>query len=275
MPVWKNDAVPFMKPVHSVSESGTFEYKLRDTLMDKEKFQAFIDWMYREFCSEAILSFLEFVQFRKYVKEEIGKTEWNGVADSGPINFDFELYDGMPKSTIIFNPFRFESIENDPEGSEGVSPFGRTQTFGITQPFGSTQNFGRAQTFPATPHSPQTLGSTSSAGTTPQPLVSVSSVDKVSSDTEEMESDDAHTGNVLTKCKRIAHLLYYKYIDPQHAALEINISGPQRRKYKKLDESDYDEMDLEQFLFLYDEVIKEMMKYLQQSYERFENKVGE
>ena len=82
---------------------GTFREKLRETLSDEQKCEAFIDWMYREFCSEVILSFLEFVQFRNYVKAEIRKTDGNDVVAGDSDPYDFVLYDGMPKSSIIYD----------------------------------------------------------------------------------------------------------------------------------------------------------------------------
>ena len=77
--------------------SGNFRDKLRETLNDEQKCEAFIDWMYRGFSSEVILSFLELVQFKEFVKEQIGKVCVAGDADP----YDFALYDGMPKSSII------------------------------------------------------------------------------------------------------------------------------------------------------------------------------
>ena len=86
---------------------GGFRETLQATLIDEQKCEAFIDWMYLEFSSEAILSFLEFVQFRQFVKEQIGRTDKTGNAvDSGP--FDFALYDGIPQSTIIYDTFRLD-----------------------------------------------------------------------------------------------------------------------------------------------------------------------
>ena len=92
--------------------SGTFREKLRETLSDEHKCEAFIDWMYREFCSEVILSFLEFAQFRNYVRSEIRKTDENDVVAGAADSYDFVLYDGMPKSSIIYDSGQF---------NEGVS----------------------------------------------------------------------------------------------------------------------------------------------------------
>ena len=94
--------------MHDIESSDNFRQKWRETLNDEQKCAAFIDWMYREFSGEAILSFLELVQFRKFVKGELEKVP-NGmdiVEDPDP--YDFVLYDGMPKSTIVYDPSRLD-----------------------------------------------------------------------------------------------------------------------------------------------------------------------
>ena len=186
--------------------AGKFRHKLQETLKDEHQCEAFIDWMYREFSSEAILSFLEFVQFRKYVKEEeIGKLCVAGDTDP----YDFALYDGMPKSTIVHDTSRLD------------------QSFSSLSKGGVTAMVGDLVT-----------------STSP--------------------SDDT-----LVRCKRIAHLMFKKYID-YHAEHEINISASLRKKFVELEQQQYDGMELEQFVTLYDEVISEMMKYQAESYRRFE-----
>ena len=189
--------------------SGTFREKLRETLNDEQKCEAFIDWMYREFSSEVILSFLEIVQFKQFVKEQIGKICVAGDADP----YDFELYDGMPKSSIIYDTFPIH---------EGVIQ-------GIT----------------------------------------ISSIVAVCSLSKDSGSAASPLENPLMRCKQIAHLFFEKYID-YHSEHEINISGPLRNKYVELEQGQYEAMELEQFVTLYDEVIAEMMKYQAESYRRFE-----
>ena len=96
--------------------SGSFREKLRKTLVDEHKCEAFIDWIYREFSSEVILSFLEFVQFKKYIKEQIGKICVTGDEDP----YDFELYDGMPRSTIVYDSSQLEQATT-PSSRESVA----------------------------------------------------------------------------------------------------------------------------------------------------------
>ena len=185
---------------------GTLTEKLRETLNDEPKCEAFIDWMYREFSSEAILSFLEFVQFKKYIKQEMGETDRMGI-------FDFELYNGMPQSTIIYDSNRVDR-----------------------------------KTSPSLKDPATTLAAY-------------------------LESDGKPSEKSLIRCKRIAHLLFEKYID-YHSEHEINISGPLRNNFVELDQKDYHGMDLEQFVSLYDEVLSVMMKYIRQSFGRFERANG-
>ena len=200
------------------SSSGTFKQKLQVTLSDEDKWEAFVDWMYREFSSEAVLSFLEFIQFRKYVKEQIEKTNGSDIIDGDSDPYDFTLYDGMPKSSIVYEPGQF---------NEGVSQ-----------------------------------------------EVTLSCLVKVSSLSKDTDSGAAPAENTLIKCQRIAHLFFSKYID-YHSVHEINISGPLRNKYVKLEQSQYDGMNLKQFVTMYDEVISEMMKYQAESYRRFERANGQ
>ena len=184
---------------------------------DEKKCEAFIDWMYREFCSEAMLSFLECVQFRKYVEEEIGKRNGSGtVSGRDKDSLNFALYDGMPRSSIVYDPFSLKQCDKDE-----VIPSSR------------------------------------------------GNVSSLSRYLESSETSSSSTENVLMRCKRIAHLLFKKYID-SYAPHEINISWHLRAQYSVLEERDYDGLGLEQFLNLYDDVITEMIKYQAQSYRRYE-----
>ena len=194
------------------SSSGDFRGTMQAILMSEQKCEAFVDWMYREFSSEVILSFLEFIQFRKFVKAEIRKTDGVDIdEDSDP--YDFDLFDGMPQSTIVYDSFQFDQ----------------------SVPF-------------------------------PSHLVDVPSDSIKSAD---LDFDGSPTQNPLIRCKRIAHLLFMKYID-YDAQHEINISGRLRDKYVEMERMEYDGMDLKQFVTVYDEVISEMMKYQSESYMRFE-----
>merc|ERR1719474_644606 len=203
MTAWKKETLPNLRAAES---SGSFRQKLPEILRDGQQCEALIDWMNREFCSESMLSFLEFVQFRKFVKEEMGKGDDTEDSD----RYDFELFDGMPKSTIIYDPSRLITRRVTPTSS--------------------------------------------------CPAQSLSGY---------LESGSKSTGNTVLRCKQIAHLFLKKYIEhnSEHA---INISASMRNKYVDLEQRDYDEMELTQFETLYDEVIHEMLKYIHQSYKRYE-----
>ena len=88
---------------------GDFRRTLKGLLIDEQKCEAFIDWMYREFSCEVILSFIEFVQFRKFVMDEIKKVDGSDIS-ADPDPYDFAFYDGMPQSTIIYDSFGFDQI---------------------------------------------------------------------------------------------------------------------------------------------------------------------
>ena len=111
MSEWKDGASTHM--LEMKDSSGTFKQKLKVTLDDEDKCEAFVDWMYREFSSEAILSFLEFIQFRKYVKKQIGEVDGSAVPVGDSDIYDFVLYDGMPKSSIIYGSFEFQEGVNE------------------------------------------------------------------------------------------------------------------------------------------------------------------
>lgn len=197
--------------------TSSFNETLEEILNDEQKFEAFIDWMYKEFCSEAILSFLEMVQFRKYTKEEINKTDESDAVAGDPDPNDFTLYHGMPRSSIVYDSFQTNPKVN-------------------SSPTASTR-----------------------------PLH-----EQAASLSVDLESVASPKGEPLVDCKRIAHLLFKKYIEHHHAEREINISSQLRKKYVKLEQTEYDGMDLKQFMTVYDDVIAEMIKYQHQSYARFE-----
>merc|ERR1712154_171135 len=107
-------------------------------------------------------------------------------------------------------------------------------------------------------------------GVTSNDKINPSSHSDLSAVSADLESGTSHIEKPLIKCKKIAHLLFKKYIGSHRAEHEINISGSLRNKYIDLEQRQYDGVDLEQYLTLYDEVIAEMMKYMAQSYRRFE-----
>ena len=188
--------------------TGDFTAILQEVLVDEDRCEAFIDWMYREFCSEVILSFFEFVQFRNYVKEEMKKTAGD-IVHEDVHNFDF--YEGMPKSTIIHDPSRLHPLATRPSFHDNVS--------------------------------------------------SLSTV---------IESGANAKEHILTRCKKIAHLFYRKYIMHHHAEHEINISGTLKARYLRMEPEECNGMELEECVTVYDEIIAEMMKYQSQSFRRFE-----
>lgn len=137
--------------------------------------------------------------------KEVGYTEDSDI-------YDFTLYDEMPRSTIVHDPFRLYHGINEP--------------------------------------------------------MTLSSQGRLSSCSGDLESGTSPSEDTLVRCKRIAHLLFVKYIG-YNAVHEINISGALRNKYVDLDQQQYEHLSLVQFVTLYDKVISEMMKYQSQSYRRW------
>ena len=74
---------------------------LHQTLQNEEKFELFVQWMNREFSSEAALCFIEMVQFKQcfidYIKQKNGS--FSHDYDTKYIDL---LYDTVPKSSIVF-----------------------------------------------------------------------------------------------------------------------------------------------------------------------------
>merc|ERR1712228_223343 len=84
---------------------------LHETLQNEEKFEVFIQWMYREFSSEAGLCFIEFVQFKEMLMKQI-KTSNRASSDH-----IYALYGTIPQSSIIQQGKPLD----DPENIKSVS----------------------------------------------------------------------------------------------------------------------------------------------------------
>lgn len=205
----------------------TLTDKLRKTLQDEVRFEAFIDWMYREFSSEVMLSVIELGQFKQYLKEYVQR-------DSNPFDLPADrvktirFYDSMPRSSIVFKA--------------------HTLTFGDIETLRSI--------------SP---GVEDQANTSP--------------DTDSPDSPSAASGQVLVtstpdeeheQMAQIAGALYERYIR-RHCELEINISFGLRSRWDMLHCHEYPEEDLIRLITLVDEILAEMLRFVQQSYLRFDN----
>merc|ERR1712117_8316 len=69
--------------------------------------------------------------------------------------------------------------------------------------------------------------------------------------------------------RRIASALYSKYIEP-HCELELNTSWTLRMRWESLNSANYPEEDLPKLFALVEDVLREMMKYMSQSFLRFD-----
>ena len=146
-----------------------------------------MEWMYREFSSEVLLSAIEYTQFKAVLKEY-------GQSGDDSNGIEIIFYSEIPKSSIVHH-----------------------------QIFGST------------------------AG---------------------QIEDTSISQNDSTRLTTIAGALYTKYIQ-RHSEMEINISYSLRNRWDLLHSNNYPEDDLVELNSAVDEVIKEMLKYIRQSFNRF------
>lgn len=179
-----------LSPHIAMTPTTSIASKLRSTFGDETKFENLVDWIYREFCSEIILCFIEMVQFKQRVKEYMTS---KGVS-SGDDVLEFELYPEIPKSSIVWRGHRHGTL------------------------------------------SPSITG---------------------------VKTED------VTGLRLKAHLLFEKYIKLR-SEHEINISGPLRERYRSLDVSGYEELDAAELMGLFDDVINELLKYIRESFIRFD-----
>jgi len=213
----------------SKGKRDTLTSKLRETLQDEVKFEAFMDWMYREFSSEVMLSVIELGQFKQYLKEYVQRA-------SNPFDLPADrvktirFYNDMPRSSIIFQPpvhtlnlHVIERLRSTSAGEQRV-----------------------ADSSPDAQDSP--------AAETDEVVISRTP------DEERTEKQ---------RMKNIASALYEKYIR-RHCELEVNISYGLRNRWDRLHCDRYPEEDLIELIQVVDEVLSEMLRFISQSYRRFE-----
>merc|ERR1712003_173997 len=89
--------------------------KLLEILRDEEQFELFIQFMFRDFTSEAILGFIEMVQFKECFVDEME------FADSVDCAYMHSLYDNVPKSSIVYDDScRDEGMERMKKIAHGI-----------------------------------------------------------------------------------------------------------------------------------------------------------
>lgn len=184
----------------SGSKACSLADKLRETLQDELRFAPFIDWMYREFSSEVMLSVIEFSQFQDYLKTIAGTVDSIGVmATNETLGKGIVFFDTMPRSSILRREMPSEDVEHE-------------------------------------------------------------------TDAKRNNQKDEHV-------RRSARALYEKYIR-RHCELEINISSILRTRWDLMDCRNYPRKDWTELGNMTDEVVKEMMKYIRQSFLRFDFQQG-
>merc|ERR1711971_239751 len=81
----------------SMRYHGAFHMELLATLKNEQQFERFIQFMFRDFSSEAMLGFIEMVQFKEcFVKEMQFNEELDCI-------YMHSLYENVPKSSIVYN----------------------------------------------------------------------------------------------------------------------------------------------------------------------------
>lgn len=177
------------------SSPQSLEQKLRRTLQEETEFEMLMDWMFREFSSEVLLSVIELVQFQSFLKE-YGQTATTVLSPSERIVF----YGRIPSSSIV--------------------------------------------------HQEESL-------------------DKKEVKVVNSSSEDSEDKRRKLRLKRIASTLHEKYIR-RHCELEINISCSLRDRWGMLHSNNYPSDQLTELNTVVNCIIQEMMKYLRQSYIRFD-----
>eukprot|EP01084_Bolivina_argentea_P295583 508933_1 len=101
-----NEVAENMIPVQEINvndnceetKEQSVEIRLYDVFKNEEKFELFVQYMYREFSEECVLCCIEYVQFKQYMVHCQMK---NSMDDSGYKYINL-FYNNIPKSSIVF-----------------------------------------------------------------------------------------------------------------------------------------------------------------------------
>merc|ERR1712228_143961 len=86
----------------------TIEQRMRQMLLDEQQFEDFVQFMIKEFSSESILSFVEFVQFKQRLIDYMNLKTM--TTDDGKFE-NHLMSEGIPKSSIVHG--NYAKIEED------------------------------------------------------------------------------------------------------------------------------------------------------------------
>eukprot|EP01084_Bolivina_argentea_P046827 86245_1 len=92
--------------INDENNKKNIDEMLKIVLCNELQFEAFLHWMYREFSSETVLSFIEMVQFKEYIIDIINKE-----SDSETIYCKYRFYETMPKSSIVYNDYKYDNVD--------------------------------------------------------------------------------------------------------------------------------------------------------------------
>lgn len=109
--------------------------RLKAIMLKEEKFGQFVHWMYGEFSSESILSFIEFVQFKQRAIEVLQELPEFATEQKNQ-ECPYKFYSKIPKSSIVYSAAHSVSSQSDhypdPEISHyELSPMSTTSIAGM------------------------------------------------------------------------------------------------------------------------------------------------
>jgi len=81
---------------------SNYVHRLKEAMLKEEEFGRFVHWMYKEFSSESILSFIEFVQFKRRAIDVLKNLPEYSV-EQKDLHCPYRFYPKIPRSTIVYS----------------------------------------------------------------------------------------------------------------------------------------------------------------------------
>jgi len=234
--------------------------EIQNLFLDKRKMRALARWMIRDCTMESFLAFVEMVQFKESIINVI--KEQNVCFNERAVSQDrFKLYGHCPKSSIVFNNgmdleeggvvVEMKEIKKEvEERGKVVGGDHETENRAMTAKHGLA----------VAPYHVTVYNSAS--GNIPS---AISGGEQCQDNSDRkvitLRAEDVH------RFKDIAHLLFEKYVH-KDAVWEINIGHDLKNRYYALDRENYASLQPLDWAQLNDEALKELWKYIMQSYGR-------
>jgi len=208
----------------------------------KLKLNALFFWMTKEFNNEAILAFIEMAQFKEFVIELI-QTADPQFFEAEVLRNRFVFHDHVPKSSIVFNQRELAAIALDAVRLEQITEDVELQIDPQINPVERPQSMTINSVINNSPRSP-------SAGCEGRPRPDVV-----------LGPDDMET------IRSRMHQLFLKYIC-ESAPLELNLPWALKNRFCALDAESYRSLGEMDMVMAYDDILREMLSYIEQSYRR-------